>query len=243
MSWKDWKPPEGHSLRAEPSHLPPRWVPSTTDEVTAEARSSAGSGIGDVSVYVDLHDMVRARVDSLYLLGLMGRAQICLRLSWHWVHGLAGVHRGLREQKPTLHFVGYLGGGYPILRTVLILPIPGKEPLMLESASRPTNGDVQEFYVAAMGTEKIELYISHTVDQRRLGAACTARSIQRVLGKAMDTLCKAPLPSDDAGFAQAADRMAKGFPVITDGLSNDTRVSLDLIGKADNVVNVHVTFN
>lgn len=246
MSWKDWKLPGGHNLRDEPLHLAPRKVPSAIDEITADARSVAAdssTSIGDVNSYIDLHDMVRTRVDAPYFLGPLGRAAICLRLSSHWVHDLAGVHRGLRERKPTLHFTDYLDGGYPILRTVLILPIPDEEPLMFESALQLTHGDVQEFYVAAMGTEKIELHISHTVDQLRLSAACTARSIQRVLGRAMDTLRKAPLPSDEADFAQAMDRMDEDFPALTDGLSKDTEVALDPIGNANNIVEVHLTFN
>lgn len=246
MSWKDWKLPGGQSLRDEPSSLPQRRVPSTIDEMTAEARSvgfGTSTSMGSLDTYLDLHEMVRTRVDAPYFLGPLGRAAICLRLSSHWVHDLAGVHRGLRERKPTLHFTDYLDGGYPILRTVLILPIPDEEPLMFESALQLTHGDVQEFYVAAMGTEKIELYVSHTVDQLRLSAGCTARSIQRVLGRAMDTLRKAPLPSDETNFAQAMDRMAEDFPALTDGLSKDTEVALDPICKADNIVKVHLTFN
>lgn len=246
MSWKDWKLPGGQNLRDEPSPLPPRRVPSTIDEMIAEARSVAAdtsTSTGSLNTYLDLHDMVRTLVDSPYFLGPLGRAAICLRLSSRWVPDLAGVHRGLRERKPTIHFAGYLQGGYPILRTVLLLPIPDEEPLMFESALKLTNGDVQEFYVAAMGTEKVELHVSHIVDQQRLSAAYTSRSIQRVLGRAIDTLRKAPLPSNEADFAQAMDRMGEDFPALTDGLSKDTEVALDPIDNANNIVMVDLTFN
>lgn len=245
MSWKDWKLPEGHSPREEPRGLPPRRVPSTVDDMTAEARSMAAdssTSTGSMVNFVDLHDMVRTRVDALYFLGVLGRAAICLRLSSRWVHDLAGVQRGLRERKPTLHFTDYLQGGYPILRAVLFLPVPGEEPLMFESALRLTEGDVQEFYLAAMRTEKIELHVSHAVDRKRLSAACAARGIQRVLGRAMGTLRKVPLPSDDTDFAPAADRMREDFPDLTGGLSKDTEITLDSIGKADNIVRVQLTF-
>jgi hypothetical protein len=245
MSWKDWKLPGGHSSRDEPRYLPQRRVPSTIDDITAEARSQAAetsTQIGSEHTYFDLHDTVCTRVDSPYYLGLLGRAAICLRLSSQLVHDLAGVHHGLSERKPTLHFTDYLQGGYPILRTVLLLPIPGEVPLEFESPLRLTDGDVQEFCLAAIRTEKIELHISHTVDQKRISATCVAHRVERVLGRAMDTLRKEPLPSDDADCAQAVDRMAEDFPALTDGLSNDTEVALDPIGKANNVVQVVLTF-
>jgi hypothetical protein len=242
MSWKGWKLPGGHSPREESRRLPPRRVSSTIEETTAEARSWAGPSVGRVRHYLDLHEMVSARLDAPFFLGVSGRAAICLRLSSRWVPDLTGVQRGLNERKPTIHFTDYLTGSYPILRTVLFLPIPGEEPLMFESAWRLTEGDVQEFYLAAISTEKIELHVSHVDDQKRLSAACTASGLQRVLERAMDAFLKVPFPPDDADFKMAAERMTKDFPNLTDGLSRDTEIFLDPVDNASSIVTIELTF-
>jgi hypothetical protein len=109
---------------------------------------------------------------------------------------------------------------------------------MFESPLLLTNGDVQEFYDAAMVGEMIELHVGHTVDHRRISVACATHRIQRVLGTAIDALCKAPFPVDGSEAVKAVDRMAEDFPLFMDGLSADTAAILELRGKAASIVKV-----
>jgi hypothetical protein len=248
MSWQDWKLPGGGSARDERIQpMPQRRVPSTIDEVTAGLRAraaGAGKGVGGAAEFVDLHTLQSTRIDAPHFLGMQGRALICLHLSPELVENLDGVIHGLSKQPPNIHFTAYLRGGYPILRTVLLLPIPGQGPLMFESPLLLTNGDVQEFCVAATGPdETIELHINHTADERKVSVACLAHRVRNILGVAIDAVRKAPLPPDDAGAVQAVDRMAEDFPQFTDGLSADTVVILEPVRGVSGLVKVELSFS
>jgi len=237
-----WLTPQGQPLGKAPADwLPPRLSPSWMDNLRDSLRRVAAqksTNVGVVSAPVSFDDIVDDRPDAPYFTALNGRAGICLRLSPQNAPSIDSLLPAGR-QDTGLHFQAYTRGGYPILRTVLLLPT---EATSFESPLFLTNGDVQEFIIATLDSEIIELHLSKTDDDRSLSVVCQAHGVRAVLGNALDALRPLDHSADDDQRRHALDRMTADFPEVTDGLSERTQVVLHPTNSVSPVVTVEMHF-
>jgi hypothetical protein len=188
------------------------------------------------------HDFVRTRVDWPFFLGIDDRAAVCVRLSQKLTPDLDGVARGLDAQGPTLLFAAYRGGGYPLLRTVLLLPAHGPYPLEFEAPLVLSQGDVQDFCIALLDTGMVELHVSHTTDRRMLSVGFSAPEGREVLLRVIRQIMGAPYPADETGVPQAIDQMGADFPEFTSGLTRRDAVSLKDARPVDSTAKIEISF-
>lgn len=240
--FESWSAPGGQRLRQTSAGLlPARRTPSWMDDIRESLRQTVSerttqAGVGQE--FVSFHESVAADPDKPYYTAINGRAAICLLLSPAYICDVEDLI-SISEKGGNLHFHAYTRA-YPILRTVLILP--SRRPLMFESPLILTNGDVQEFIIAALGTEKIELHISKTNEERRLSATCKAHRVRIVLSEAVDALRYLDHPPDDDRIQDAITLMGEDFPEFTDGLSRDTLVLLEPFDAATSYAAVELDF-
>ena len=238
-----WRTPGGQPLRKDHKNwLPPRRSPSWMDDLNDSVRSGASqrsTQVGSNEIVVGFTDSVANSPDKPYYTALNRRAAICLRLSPVNAPSIESLFP-VNQKGANIHFHAYTKG-YPILRTVLLLPT--KEFLQFESPLILTNGDVQEFIIAALETEKVELHIGKTDDDRSLSLDCLAHRIRIVLGNALDALRPFDYPAEDDRIRDALDHMALDFPEFTDGLSDRTLVVLQPNEFASTIATVGMSFS
>jgi len=238
-----WLTPQGQALGKAPADwLPARRSPSWMDSIRDSLRregAQKSTTIGGAAEQVSFDDIVDDLPDQPYFTALNGRAGICLRLSPDKAPSIDSLLPAGR-QDTELHFQAYTPGGYPILRTVLFLPI---EALMFESSLFLIDGDVQEFIIAALDSEIIELHISKTDDDRSLSVVCQAHGVRTALGNALDSLRPLDHSADEDQRRSALDRMTQDFPEVTDGLSERTQVMLHPTHSMSPVVTVEMHFD
>lgn len=245
MGIEDWASPDADSAQGPFRRLlPPRRSPSVADDVARRTGDAAASSTetATTSIFVAFDELVVDRVDSPFFTGLAGRAIICIQLSDRWVPDLDPVAAGLSEPGPLLRFTAYLGGGYPLLRSVLTLATPPLKPIEFEMVLRLTDGDVQEFCVAMLETRKVELHISHTHDRRLLPIEFSAPGGDNVLSRTMDQLSIRPYPADDSAVVQAMEQLSADFPGITDGFTERDEVRLVRPQKTSSFATVERSF-
>lgn len=241
--FESWSSPGSQPLRKTSAGLlPVRRTPGWLDDIRKSMRqeiSGRRAATGSLYHVVSFTDSVAADPDKPYYTALSGRAAICLLLSPAYISDIEELIP-VSEKGASLHFRSYTRA-YPILRTVLILPT--SPPLTFESPLILSNGDVQEFVIAAFDTEKIELHISKTDEERSLSLTCKAHDIRTVLGGAVDALRNLDHTPDEDRIQNAITLMREYFPQLTDGLSRETKVFLEPFDAAESYAVIEMDFS
>ena len=244
MNIDDWKTPEEQDPQRMRRLFPPRRVPSYEDDLYTmlRAQSARSTYIGNAGTHVDLLDLVRTRIDAPFFIGLQGRAAICLRLSGRMVPDLDAPALGFDDPDPTFLIAAYLHGGYPLLRTVLLLPVDSAYPLEFEAPLVLSQGDVQEFCIAMLKSRKVELHIGHVTDNRSLSVEFSVPGADNVLSRAIRDITANVYPADESGVVAAINRMSVDFPEITGGFTERDAVRLKGAEPVSSIVYVEISF-
>ena len=218
---------------------PERLHASLEDNLRSEAaENNFGPATGRVALLASWDDKFEGiPLDILHFTALNKRACILVMYSEDLIPNFETLKQVIKTGCPwDLHFSPYLRGKYPILRANLAFPDNVQGTLWLEAPLDLSNGDIQDFCIAAIADEKIDLIIKHQSQSDGYHAlSFEVRGISKLLKKEVANVIaqyKPGLTRQD--FDASYDLLLQDYSSAADGLNSANILSIDYIGRARN---------
>jgi hypothetical protein len=218
---------------------PERQHASLEDNLRSEAAEhNFGPSTGKVQMLASWDDKFKSiPLDILHFTALNKRACILVMYSEDLIPNFETLKEVVKTGCPwDLHFSPYLRGKYPILRANLAFPDTVQGALWLEAPLDLSNGDIQDFCIAAIANEKIDLIIKHQSQSDGYHAlSFEAKGISKLLKKEVINVIdqyKSGLTRQD--FDASYDLLMQDYSSASDGLNPANILSFDYIGRARN---------
>jgi hypothetical protein len=227
--------------RSESSKLgfPPRKNKSLTDYMFNSAKEKFEFGsIGSVTLTRTWEDDFKGSAVNVPLYtSFKDDPIIKLYISDDYVSDYRALTNAVNNNwQPAVYTKFFSESKYPVLRTIFCYRDNPKNPLLFESVLDIAEADFQDFYIALMKTDRLDLVIKN--NNQIFGFCCKyPNELKQMFKREVDImLAKYKQLKDYDGFNEASAKIMKVYSSANDGLNMHDLVDLEFSGKAKNEI-------
>ena len=221
--------------------FPPRISDSTMDGLRKQAQGAGefGGGRGSLIIHGSWGRFVADRPQDIpFYTAVNGRATIAVLISRSNVPDPDDLKRVLENSSGvSIQLSAFLEGRHPLVRASFIFPDNPSNPLILESPLNISDGDIQDFAIAAMADDAVDLVLRHQAfpEGDVIVVGCRGAGLSDVVKRAFGPVVEAyETGLTRTEFTASKRLMEQVYPSANAGVRLDLATLLAFEGEARN---------
>lgn len=225
-----------------PLQFPPRRGLSITDDLRRQHQQAflLGGQHAQPAMYIAWGDLIENRpFDVPLYTAVNGRATICILFAASSIPDHHVIGSVVTSRSPmALQLRAFIDGPYPVVRANFLFPDNPRSPFFLESPLDVANGDFQDFCLAVLDDDRVDIVIQHELaGDLTYGVTCRAPRLAPLLqAEVAKAIAALRPPGTRDQFQASVDLMTRAFPSAADGISREWLAPFQIIGGLDHQV-------